>query len=162
MRGSFFLDSNVVLYGFSGREPDKQLVARELAESEGAWVSTQVLSEVGAILIRTFGFPVGEARARVASIAAACDVVVMTPPLILDAFRIAERYRIGLYDAQIVAAALACGATRLYSEDLHDGLVVDGLAIVSPFRTRAGEPAARYVTRPRARPRRPGSRPAYA
>jgi len=151
MPGSFFLDSNVVLYGFSGKEPEKQRVARELSESEGAWVSTQVLSEVGAILIRKFGFPVGEARARVASIAAVCDVVVLTPPLILDAFRIAERYRIRLYDAQIVSAALACGATRLYSEDLHHGLGVDGLAVVSPFGTRAGEPAARYASRPRLR-----------
>lgn len=151
MPGSFFLDSNVVLYGFSGKEPQKQRVARELSESEGAWVSTQVLSEVGAILIRKFNFPVGEARTRVASIAAVCDVVVLTPPLILDAFRIAERYRIGLYDAQIVSAALACGAARLYTEDLHHGLAIDGLTIVSPFGTRAGEPPGRYVARPRLR-----------
>ena len=151
MPGSFFLDSNVVLYGFSGKEPQKQRIARELSEAEGAWVSTQVLSEVGTILIRKFGVAVGEARDRVASIASACEVVILTPPLILDAFRIAERYRIGLYDAQIVSAALACGATRLYSEDLHDGLGVDGLMIVSPFTTRAGEPPARYRARPRLR-----------
>jgi predicted nucleic acid-binding protein len=151
MPGSFFLDSNVLIYGFSGGELEKQRIARDLSESEGAFVSTQVLSEIGTVLIRKFGFPVGEARARVASIAAACDVIVVTPPLILDAFRIAERYRISLHDAQIVSAALACGAGRLYSEDLHHGLAIDGLAIVSPFGARAREPTPRYAARPRLR-----------
>ncbi len=151
MPDSFFLDSNVLLYGFSGREPDKQRIARELSEADGAWVSTQVLSEVGNVLIRKFGLPVAEARARVASIAAVCEVVVLTPPLILDAFRLSERYRIGLYDAQIVSAALGCGATRLYSEDLHHGLTIAGLEIVSPFIARAREPVARYRARPRLR-----------
>jgi predicted nucleic acid-binding protein len=114
-------------------------------------VSTQVLSEVGNVLVRRFGVPVGEARARVASIASVCEVIVLTPPLILDAFRLSERHRISLYDAQIVAAALGCGAARLYSEDLHHGLAVEGLEIVSPFSARARAPVARYRARPRLR-----------
>ena len=147
MQDSFFLDSNVLIYGFSGREPEKQRIARELSDADGAWVSTQVLSEVGAVLIRKFGFSVGEARSRVASIAAGCDVVTLTPALILDAFRIAERYRLGLYDGQIIAAAVACGARRLFTEDMHHGLAVDGLELVSPFAARAREPSARYRSR---------------
>jgi predicted nucleic acid-binding protein len=151
MPDSFFLDSNVLIYGFSEREPDKQRIARELSDAHGAWISTQVLSEVGNVLIRKFGFSVGEARARVASIAAGCDVVTLTPALILDAFRIAERYRLGLYDGQIIAAALACGARRLFTEDMHHGLSIDGLELVSPFVSRVREPAARYRSRPKLR-----------
>jgi predicted nucleic acid-binding protein len=144
MPDSHFLDSNVLIYGFSAREPEKQRIARELSDADGAWVSTQVLSEVGSVLIRKFGFAVGEARTRVASIAAGCDVITITPALILDAFRIADRYRLGLYDGQIVAAALACGARRLFTEDMHHGLSIDGLELVSPFASRAREPAPRY------------------
>jgi predicted nucleic acid-binding protein len=151
MPDSFFLDSNVLIYGFSGREPEKQRIARGLSDTDGAWVSTQVLSEVGNVLIRKFSFAAGEARTRVASIAAGCDVISLTPAVILDAFRIAERYRVGLYDAQIVAAALACGARRLFTEDLHHGLSVDGIEIVSPFTPAARERAARYRTRPKLR-----------
>jgi predicted nucleic acid-binding protein len=151
MPDSFFLDSNVLIYGFSEREPEKQRIARELSDADGAWVSTQVLSEVGNVLIRKFSFGVGEARTRVASIAAGCDVISLTPAVILDAFRIAERYRLGLYDAQIVAAALACGARRLFTEDLHHGLLIDGIEIVSPFTPAARERAARYKTRPKLR-----------
>ena len=151
MRDSFFLDSNVLIYGFSEREPDKQRIARELTDADGAWISTQVLSEVGSVLIRKFGFSVGEARVRVASIAAGCDVVTLTPALILDAFRIAERYRLGLYDGQIIAAALACGARRLFTEDMHHGLSIDGLELASPYASRAREPAARYKSRTKLR-----------
>lgn len=151
MRDSFFLDSNVLIYGFSGQEPEKQRVARELSDANGAWVSTQVLSEVGNVLIRKFAVPVGEARARVASIAAGCDVITLTPAVILDAFRIAERYRMGLYDGQIIAAALACGARRLFTEDLHHGLSIDGLEVVSPFAATARERPARYRARAKLR-----------
>lgn len=151
MPDSFFLDSNVLIYGFSEREPEKQRIARELSDADGAWVSTQVLSEVGSVLIRKFGFAFGEARARVASIASGCDVITLTPAVILDAFRIAERYRIGLYDGQIVAAALACGARRLFTEDLHHGLSIDGLQLVSPFVPTARERTARYRARTRLR-----------
>jgi predicted nucleic acid-binding protein len=33
----------------------------------------------------------------------------------------------------IVAAAQLAGCTVLYSEDMHDGLVVEGLAIRNPY-----------------------------
>jgi predicted nucleic acid-binding protein len=151
MPAEFFIDSNVLIYGFSGREPEKQRIARALSEAEGAWVSTQVLSEVGNVLIRKFSFAPGDARARVASISTACDVLSVTPALVLDAFRIVERYRVGLFDAQIIAAALACGAQRLYTEDLHDGLVIDGMKITSPFMFRARAPSSRYGVRRRLR-----------
>jgi predicted nucleic acid-binding protein len=33
----------------------------------------------------------------------------------------------------IVAAAQLAGCTTLYSEDVHDGLVIDGLTIRNPY-----------------------------
>jgi predicted nucleic acid-binding protein len=46
---------------------------------------------------------------------------------------LAERYRLQLYDGMIVAAAQLAGCTVLYSEDMHDGLVIDGLSIRNPY-----------------------------
>ena len=47
---------------------------------------------------------------------------------------LAERYQFSVYDAMIVAAALLSGCTTLWSEDMHDGLLVeDQLRIVNPF-----------------------------
>jgi predicted nucleic acid-binding protein len=141
----FFLDTNVLVYSFSSQEATKRDSARALAESDGAWVSTQVLSELGNVLTRRFRVPAAEARERIASITAGCEVMVVSPSIVLDAFRVMERWGYGFFDSQIIATALACGASILYSEDLHDGQIVDGrLSIRSPFGLRTEQRAKAY------------------
>jgi predicted nucleic acid-binding protein len=50
--------------------------------------------------------------------------------------RIAERHEreYYIYDALIIASALESSCLTLYSEDMHDGQVIDGLTIRNPFR----------------------------
>jgi len=43
------------------------------------------------------------------------------------------RYGFHWYDSLIVAAALEANCNVLYTEDLQDGQVIDGLAIKNPF-----------------------------
>jgi predicted nucleic acid-binding protein len=129
-----FLDSNVLLYAYSATDPDKCARARTLADDSGAVISTQVLSEFANVVLRKFGMPVCEARRRTAELAERCEVITVTPATVIEAFRIRERFGFGFFDSQIVASALASGATTLYSEDLHHGQTIDGiLRIVSPF-----------------------------
>ena len=53
-----------------------------------------------------------------------------------DALRIAERYGYSMFDALVVASALQAGSDTLWSEDMHDGMVIDSrLRISNPFRT---------------------------
>ena len=48
---------------------------------------------------------------------------------------IAERYGMSIYDAMIVGAALHAGCDTLWSEDMQDGMLLEGrLRIVNPFR----------------------------
>lgn len=146
--GRVFLDLNVLVYAYSASDPVRRERARALADLPGAVVSTQVLSELANVLLRKFALADAEVRERVSELAARCDVVTVTTAVVLDAFRVRERYRLGFFDSQILAAALAAGAETLYSEDLHDGLLVDGrLRVVSPFRQRAEQVRARYRIR---------------
>ena len=47
---------------------------------------------------------------------------------------LAEKYQLSVYDAMIVSAALIARCTTLWTEDMHDGLLVeDRLRIVNPF-----------------------------
>ena len=47
---------------------------------------------------------------------------------------LAERYGLSVYDAMIVATALIAGCTTLWSEDMQNGLLVEGqLRIMNPF-----------------------------
>ena len=52
----------------------------------------------------------------------------------LQATRAVSGRLLSVYDAMIVAAALIAGCTTLYTEDMHDGLLVEGqLRLVNPF-----------------------------
>ena len=46
---------------------------------------------------------------------------------------ILERCKTSFWDAMIIAAARAQGCDVLYSEDLQDGRIIDGMRIVNPF-----------------------------
>jgi predicted nucleic acid-binding protein len=48
--------------------------------------------------------------------------------------RIRKTHGFSFWDSAIVAAALALGCDRVYTEDLAHGQVVGGLAIIDPFR----------------------------
>jgi predicted nucleic acid-binding protein len=53
-----------------------------------------------------------------------------------DGLGIAERYGLSIYDAMIAAAALHADCDTLWSEDMHDGMLLDDrLRIVNPFRS---------------------------
>lgn len=144
----FFLDTNVLVYSFSGQDASKRATARILADAAGACVSTQVLSELAHVLTRRFGVAPGEVKARVSSIAERCFVATVTPPIVLDALRIVDKYGYAFFDSQIIAASLACGASILYSEDMHDGQEIDDLlSIRSPFRARAEQRTRPYRAR---------------
>jgi predicted nucleic acid-binding protein len=50
---------------------------------------------------------------------------------------LAERHDLSTWDAMIAAAALHANCDTLWSEDMQDGLSLDGrLRIVNPFRAR--------------------------
>jgi predicted nucleic acid-binding protein len=57
----------------------------------------------------------------------------MTLDVLRDALCIREEKGFSFWDSTILAAALALGCERLYTEDLADGQTVDGLTIVNPF-----------------------------
>lgn len=46
-----------------------------------------------------------------------------------------DEHRFSFWDSMVVSAALFSDAETLYSEDMHDGLIVEGnLRIVNPFK----------------------------
>jgi predicted nucleic acid-binding protein len=52
------------------------------------------------------------------------------------ALKIAQQYGFGIYDAQIVAAAIEANCSTLYSEDLQDGQIIERrLTIRNPFKS---------------------------
>jgi predicted nucleic acid-binding protein len=127
------IDTNIAFYALA-REGSKAMRAKDVLAMAG-FLSVQVLNE--------YAFAVRRKLARNwADIDYDLELlrnsVAAITPIDSDAnrraTRFAERYRLSFFDALMISVALANGATVLYSEDMHHGLVVEGrLTITNPF-----------------------------
>ncbi|GGK50484.1 PIN domain-containing protein [Salinarimonas ramus] len=126
-----FLDSNVVLYLLDGGA--KAEIAEQLLATNPT-ISVQVLNEVLVNCIRKAGMSWEKAGVFLLGIRRVCNVVELTEMTHEVGCALGERYGFSVYDSMIVASALLAGCDTLYSEDMHDGLAVEGvLRIVNPF-----------------------------
>ncbi len=134
-----FLDSNVLVYALDASAGSKRAIARRLiqaglASGEGV-ISYQVVQETLNVITRKFAVPVSttDARRLLEEVLAPMWRVMPSIALYQRALDVRDRYGYAFYDALVIAAALAAGCTRLYSEDLQDGQRIEGLTIVNPF-----------------------------
>lgn len=135
MSDKIFLDTNIVVYLYSGDEPEKQAVALALIEQSNPVVSTQVLSELANTLSRKFGLSYDVVAQAVAEVRDACTVVPVMPDTIAQALDLAQKHRYSYYDSLILAAALSAGCETLATEDMQHGQVIEGvLEIRNPFK----------------------------
>ena len=127
-----FLDSNVVLYAFT--DDPRSAVAESLL-AKGGDLSVQVLNEFTNVARRKLGFDwsqVEDALQAIATLARAIHPIDLATHA--EALALARRHGFAFYDALIVASALRARCEILYSEDMHDGMAIDGgLRIVNPF-----------------------------
>lgn len=127
-----FLDSNVVLYLLSvdGRKAER---AEQLLRKRPR-ISVQVLNEVTQVCRRKLGMSWEEIDSFLVLVRAFCLVLPLTEAVHDRARALAERYQLAFYDASIVATAAGSDCKVLYSEDLSDGQVLDGLLTIrNPF-----------------------------
>ncbi len=137
---SAFFDTNVLVYLFDSSSPEKRRRAREVfkerAANDEVLLSVQVLQEFYVTVTRKLARPVRPDRAeRLVRSLAALSVVTVDGQLVLAAVALSRRHQLSLWDALIVVAAKAGGASELLSEDLQPGQLIEGLRVVNPFMT---------------------------
>lgn len=134
----YFLDTNVLIYAAAGREAaeDKRKRARELVRAGNFGTSTQVLQEFYVNLKRLAGpsFKPKQAMAWIDRLGA-LPLVSNDLAVVKTAIARSERYRISYWDAAIIAAAEALGATTIFSEDLNHGQTYGSVKVLNPFKT---------------------------
>jgi predicted nucleic acid-binding protein len=132
MPGNFF-DSNVVLYLASG-DPAKAERA-QIIIAEGGAISVQVLNEIANVLRRKARMPWADIHRFLSALRGLLTVCEMTVNVHESGLALAERYGLSVYDAMIAASAMEAGCDVLWSEDMHDGLTMQGrLRVANPFR----------------------------
>ena len=137
MSAGKFLDTNILLYAYDLGAPAKREVALGLVEqgwaSPGSMaISVQVLQEMHVNLVRR-----GLAREDATEIIrdfSNWPVIDNSLELFLAALKEQARWQLSLWDALILAAARASGATELITEDLAHGQDYGGVLVVNPFR----------------------------
>ena len=133
MNSTELIDTNVLVYAFS--DDPRQHAAERLLE-QGCAVAVQGLNEFVNVARRKLGMPWSEVHEALADIRTLCSAVV---PLDIethsDGIALAERYRLSVFDGLMAAAALRGGCNVLWSEDMQDGLSIEGrLTVRNPFK----------------------------
>lgn len=132
-----FLDSNIWLYAMlTYQSQAKSLACQNLihANQDNITLSSQVVIEVIANLLRKGNFSEVQIVKFIEDVYRDHLVIDVSPKVMLKASQLRAKYSFSYFDSLIVAAALETGSTLLYSEDMHNGLVVENqLTITNPF-----------------------------
>jgi len=139
----YFVDTNIWLYGFiQNQKPEdvakhsKSLSLLQSLDKEKLLISSQVVNEVCRNLIQKASFTEPQIEALIRNFYGDYQVVELNKDILLRASELRQRYALSFWDGLIVGSALSRNASILYSEDMQDGLIVEGqMKIVNPFKS---------------------------
>ncbi len=133
-----FLDTNILLYSISRNpgESSRRERAIALLDEESGALSIQVLQEFYVQATRSSRPDAIPHELAVGLIETwrRFRIQDMTMHVLNSALKIRKERGFSYWDSAIVAAARTLGCDRLYTEDLSHGQVVEGVAIIDPFR----------------------------
>ncbi len=144
------VDTNVLVYRFDPRFPDKQRIARDLLRAGQAGdrlvLPHQALVELVAAVTRPRSelggaplLPVAEAYRETEELALQFPVLYPDEEVLVTALRGAAAYGLSWFDAHLWAYAEAFGLPEILSEDFEHGRHYGGVRAVDPFLAAAGE-----------------------
>ena len=132
-----FLDTNVLIYSIDGKDPAKQVVAREIVvcavRGGGFLISAQVLNEFSNIALLKLKLSVEEVR-KFVSFFSRIGVVSLESRWTDAALLLKQRYETQFFDSLLLAAAQENGCDEILTEDLNDGQMYGSVKAVNPFK----------------------------
>ena len=136
MTARYFIDANVLVYAGSQHPDDqsKKAIALDLLRKPDLGFSAQVMQEYFNVAYTKQKLGISlEVALENLELLASRSTLPITPNLVLQATRVATRYKISYWDAAIIAAATELGCTTLYSEDLNHGQFYGTVQVINPF-----------------------------
>jgi predicted nucleic acid-binding protein len=137
------VDTNVLVYRFDPRFPDRQRIATELLRRGIAEntlrVPHQAIVEFVAAVSRPLLhgqplLPPHEARREAEELLSQFDILYPNDALVRTALRGAAAYQLSWFDAHLWAYAEHYGLSEILSEDFAEGRLYGTVRIVNPFR----------------------------
>jgi len=134
-----FVDTNVLVYGHDADAGQKHELARsilaELWDHSTGVLSVQVLQEFYVTMTRKVLHPLPPDKVRpIIQDYFSWHIEVNDPLSVLVASRIEGNYKISFWDALIVTAASRAKATKILTEDLQEGQIIERILVENPFK----------------------------
>jgi len=128
-----FVDSNIILY-LLDKDSDKKEKAEKIIASS-PFLNSQVLVEVGNVCKRKFGYSKYDILNIWSDLINDCICVNIEETTMKYAIDLIKRYDFQLFDSIVIASALETNCSILFSEDMQDGMILEGkLTIINPFK----------------------------
>jgi predicted nucleic acid-binding protein len=130
------LDTNILVYSAAATDDPRHLKALDLLDKLGATGAILPLPVIGEFINACRKKQLAPSELLAARLAVWTEAFDCFPATVDDyrvAAILADIHKLQYFDALIVTVARRAGAAILLSEDMQDGLEVDGLTIVNPF-----------------------------
>lgn len=132
-----FLDSNMLIYAFDKNDSEKMDFVSDflhkLKQNSEPIISTQTLGEFFNVATKKLKLSKEIATAICEQFVQMFPVYEISTENVLHAMKISKGTQFSYWDSLILAVAIDSGCSTVYSEDLSDGQIVEGLRIVNPF-----------------------------
>lgn len=131
----FFVDTNIWLYALIiSDDAQKHHIAAKIIQGHNVVVSTQVINETCINLLRKAALSENQLYDLIVAFYAKYEVSTTEAEVLLRASRLRMHYSLSFWDSLIVANALESGCNVLYTEDMQNGLEIEGkLTIINPL-----------------------------
>ncbi len=130
------IDTNILVYAFDVRYPEKQTIAQDvmlLVGRMGHPIGLQAVGELQNALRRKLGFPIWRVAEEARSVLHSYASFHPTARAADGALDDIQGGRLKYWDALLVRSAAEHGCTAMFSEDMQDGSRLAGVEIVNPF-----------------------------
>jgi predicted nucleic acid-binding protein len=113
--------------------PKKNIVKQLI--NPGHCISTQVIGENVNVCLKKFRLDKLTSFSHARNLLQNFTIITIQKDTLEKSFQISNSYQLGFWDSLIIASALQANCSLLYSEDMHDGLIVENtLTITNPFK----------------------------
>lgn len=138
MKDKVFIDTNIFVYSAlkdSGSRHDEAVKFLETLKGKAVFISTQVINELYSILEKKYKLNNADIEKEIENIIRFCNVSIITTRTIKLAWVLKKSYKLSYWDSLIAASALGNKCKIIYSEDMHDALVIEEITTIkNPFK----------------------------
>lgn len=134
MQNKIFADSNIWLYALMEGDSAKKSIAGGIILRKNVVISVQVVNEISVNLIKKANYTDKEILVLLKNLKEKYVISGLNYRNLTQSGEIRIRYKLSFWDSLIISSALQNNCDILYTEDLHQGLIIENtLKVVNPF-----------------------------